>query len=76
MEVRCLCLPNTSNLVVKNEQVSEEHGCVFIVDDKHLSELIFICCFCLKTFRELLSENYCFKELRKCLVKTFLKEEK
>ena len=64
-----------SNLVVKNEQVSEKHGCVFIVDNKHLVDLIFVCRFCLKTFRELLAENYWFKELRKCFVKTFLKEE-
>ena len=34
MEVRCLYLCNALNLVLKNEQVSEEHGCVFIVDIK------------------------------------------
>ena len=63
MEVRCLYLCNALNLVVKNDQVSREHGCVFIVDDKHLSHLIFVWHFCLKIFRELLTENYWFNTL-------------
>ena len=75
MEVRCLYFCNASNLVIKNKQATEEHGCILIVDNKHLSELVFICRLCLKNIWELLAENYCFKELRKCLIETFLRKE-
>ena len=75
MEVRCLYLCKALNLVIKNKQTTEEHGCILIVDNKHLSELVFICCRCLKNIWELPAENYCFKELKKCLIKTFLRKE-
>ena len=75
MEVRCLYLCNASNLVIKNKQATEEHGSILIVDNKHLSELVFICRYYLKNTREILAENYCFKELRKCLIETFLRKE-
>ena len=75
MEMTCLYLCNASNLVIKNKQGTEEHGCVLIVGNKHLSELAFVCRSRLKNIRERLAENYCFQELKKCLIETFLRKE-
>ena len=74
MEVTYLYICNASNPVVKNKQETEEHGCVLIFDNKHLSELVFICLSCLKNIREHLPENYCFQEMKKCLIETFFKK--
>ena len=73
MRLSTLYLCNAAVGVVDNNNFLFEHGCRIFSDGS--SNLIFICADCRKYFKYCLQlQNFCFKELMKCLSEKYLRE--
>ena len=75
MEITKLYLCESTVVIIRFNQALLEHNYNFFSNES--SELIFICEACRSFFKQIyFLQNFCFKEVRKCLLEEFLESDR